>query len=753
MPQLLSSQHLASNDRPVALRMRRDLLVRERSSRGRTYFILKDPITLAHHQLWEEEYSLLQMLDGKTSFSSMKEAFGKRFKNSRLDLKLLQMLHGQFHRNGLVLSDGVGQSGELHRRNERLRSQARWGRVRQWMSIRLRGINPDTVLEYLDRRIGWCFEAPALLAITGLIVFTLFFFILQGITRSSSLLNMNAYLTTHTVGWLLVTFLGLKFIHELGHGIACKHYGGECNEMGIMLIIFTPCLYCDVTDSWMIESKWKRAMIALAGIWFELITASLCMWIWWLSNPGIIHSVCFHAMLVGSIGTIAFNGNPLLKYDGYFVVSDLLDRPNLWQSSRRVVLNGFVRFYVRNVASSAMDYSGRGNGFLWFYGLLSGAYRWILFVVVLMIVYKCFQVFRLELLGLFLIVFALIGLLVSFFNRMVTFVGTHGRIRNLRKGRISLSVFIALSLLAAVVWIPLPARLHAPVFMEVKDAKSVVVMVDGKLLRCQPEGALVRSGDVIAVLDSHDLQLNLAARRGELARQRARLIGLESRRSDDVLIASRIPTVQETIIGLELEVERLASEQDQLTLRAPIDGIIIAPLRTDGPTTNDVPFWFGTPLDVENTGCFLRRGTLLCQIGQAGHVQGTVYLSQAQVELVRPGQAVTIKSKALPSASFRGTMVDVGSTGHPEIPLEIARSGLVPHRTNKEGRPESSEPIYVARVEIQNGSFEANEAVPMHHTIGAVHIQVDAQSIGTRLARFVYSTFSFDPTVQRKATP
>ena len=751
MPQLLSSQYLASNDRPVGLRMRPDLVVRERRSRGRIYFILKDPITLAHHQLWEEEYSLLQMLDGKTSFSSMKDAFGKRFKNSRLDLKLLQMLHGQFHRNGLVLSDGIGQSGEMHRRHERSRSQARWGRVRQWMSIRFRGINPDSVLEYLDRRMGWCFEAPALVVIGGFIVFTLSFFVLQGVTVASSLLNMNEYLTTNTVGWLLVTFLALKVIHELGHGIACKHYGGECNEMGIMLLLFTPCLYCDVTDSWMIESKWKRAMIALAGIWFELITASICMWSWWFSNPGIIHSVCFHTMLVGSIGTIAFNGNPLLKYDGYFVVSDLLDRPNLWQSARRVVSNGFMRFYVRNFSSSAVDYSGRSNAFLWFYGLLSGAYRWILFLTVLMIVYKFFQVFRLELLGLSLIVFTCIGLLVSVFNRLVTFVGVPGRIRNLRKGRVSLSVFIAVALLAAVVWIPLPARLHAPVFLEVKDAKSVVVMVDGRLLRCQPEGARVRSGDVIAQLGSHDLQLNLVARRGELARQRARLVGLESRRSDDVLIASRIPTVQETIAGLELEVQRLASELDQLTLRAPIDGILIAPLRTDEPIPNDVPFWVGTPLDVENTGCFLRRGTILCQIGQADQVQGTVYLSQAQVELVRPGQAVTIKSKALPNVSFRGTMVEIGTTGHPEIPLEIARSGLVPNRTNPQGRPESNEPIYVARVEIMRDSFAKDGAVPMHHAIGAVSIQVNPQSIGTRLARFVYSTFAFDPTVQRKA--
>ncbi|MEQ1824355.1 MAG: site-2 protease family protein [Pirellula sp.] len=753
MLDLSPTQHFASSDRPIALRMRPDLIVRERRIGEKTYFIVKDPIRLSHHQLWEEEFRLLQMLDGKATIGSMKEAFRTRYKGSRLDSRRLQILHGQFHRNGLVLSEGSGQADVLQRRNKRSQSLVRWSRFRDWMCIRFRGINPDRVLEYLDQRIGWCFQLPVVIGFTCFIFFSLLFLAGQGASVLSSMPTINEYLNANTVVLLYITFSALKVIHEIGHGMACKHFGGECNEMGLMFLIFTPCLYCDVTDSWMVASKWRRAMIASAGVWFELIAASICMWIWWFSNPGVIHSLCFHAMLVGSVGTLVFNGNPLLKYDAYFVLSDLLDRPNLSQQSKKVVSNGFARFYFRQVPTAIVDYSGRGNRFLWTYGLLSGLYRWVLRFVILLIIYKLFQVFRLEWVGLSIVLCAFAGMFFSISKALEKLLSVPGRLGNLRKGRAAISILTAIALLAALVWLPLPASLNSPVFLEVKDARSVVVLVDGRLLRSQVEGAMVHSGDEIAMLVSKELELSLASRRGELSRQRARLTGLESRRAEDTFVAARIPAVQEAIAGLELEVQRLKSDFEQLTLRAPMDGKILAPLTTkESINPNEVPVWSGTPLDGENIGCVLLRGTTYCQIGNTENFQGIAYLSQGQVELVRPGQTVTIKSKTIPNVSFRGFVAEVGTTSNQELPPEIARSGIVPNRTNNVGRFESTEPLFAARIELAPDSLQGSEMIPLHHSIGTVTIQVDSQSIGTRIARFVYSTFAIDPTVQRKAS-
>jgi putative peptide zinc metalloprotease protein len=168
---------------------------------------------------------------------------------------------------------------------------------------------------------------------------------------------------------------------------------------------------------------------------------------------------------------------------------------------------------------------------------------------------------------------------------------------------------------------------------------------------------------------------------------------------------------------------------------------------------NEVPRWSGSPMDPENLGCVLPRGTTFCVVGDPGNFQGTAYLTQPQIELVRPGQAVTLKSRALPVVSFRGFISEVGTAITPEIPSGIASEGIVPTRTNRSGRLESADPVFVARIEISPESLRGNDLLPLHHSIGRITIQIDSQSLGNRIARFVYSTFSFDPTVQRRASP
>lgn len=753
MLQLTPSQPFDSSLRAVALRMRPDLIVRERKAGSRNYFVIKDPVRLSHHQLWDEEFALLRMLDGRTSVAAMRDAFVKKFPGSRLDSRLLQILHGQFYRNGLVLSEHSDQAHELRSRNERFQLQEKWGRIRGWMSIRFRGINPDGILEYLNQRLGWCFELPALLAIALFLVFTVLFFAIHSAGVVLRMPSLNETMTAQTIALIYLAFSGLKVLHEIGHGLACKHYGGECNELGLMLLIFTPCLYCDVTDSWMVESKWKRAMIAFAGILFELIAASICMWLWWFTNPGVIHSLCFQVVLIGSVGTILFNGNPLLKYDGYFVVSDLLDRPNLSQQARRVLWNGLARFYMRRVPYLSADYSGRSDGVLWIYGVLAGTYRCFLSFVILFVVFKLFQMLRLESVGLILVFSVCVQWLYWIANSIGTGVSTRGGFGSLRKGRVSLTLLASLVLLAAVVWLPLPARLHSHAFLEAHSARSVVVLVEGRLQQFQAEGTIVHAGDKIAQLVSEDAVLSLIGRRGELSRQRARLIGLESRRGVDPLVASMIPSVQEAINGLELEVQRLESDIEQLTLRSPSDGTILAPMTTKPMMNpNELPTWSGLPMDAENVGCVLPRGTTFCEIGDMHSFQGTVFLSQHQVELVRPGHVVFLKSKTLPNHTFRGTISEVGTATHSELPSEMAAAGTIRSRSSRNGRLESAEPVFVARIEVASEPVQGNDLLPLHHSIARVAIQIEAQSLGNRIARFFYSTFAIDPTVKRRAS-
>jgi hypothetical protein len=165
---------------------------------------------------------------------------------------------------------------------------------------------------------------------------------------------------------------------------------------------------------------------------------------------------------------------------------------------------------------------------------------------------------------------------------------------------------------------------------------------------------------------------------------------------------------------------------------------------------NEVQTWSGLPMDPENFGCVLTRGTPFCQIGDSRNFEGTVYLSQSQIELVGPGDEVYLKTKAFPNVTLRGIISEVGSSTNLELPNEVAISGIVPTRTSRNGRLESAEPVFLAKLEIASESLQGYDSWPLHHSMARVAIQIDSQSLGERIARFVFSTFAIDPTVKRR---
>jgi len=759
MLRLGRSKKQAATRRPVPLRMRADLIVKKRILAGKLAYFIKDPITLSHHQLWQEEYALLKLLNGKRSVSEIKELFEDQFERTRLDYSRLEVLHAQFYRSGLLVSDAPGQGKQLAERDGRHQSNRRKKRLQDWFAIRFRGINPDRMLEYCDSKIGWFFSRTSLVLLAFFLVGTLFFMAMKWQSILVRLPEINDYLTAKNMVWLFLTFTGLKVVHELGHALACKHFGAECNEMGIMFLVFAPCLYCDITDSWMIESKWKRALVAFAGILFEMTVAAVCAWIWWASYPGIVNSVCFNAMLIGGVATLVFNGNPLLRYDGYFILSDLLETPNLWQQSKNALRNSFRRFFFRPSIGDNRETLESSTWFLWLYGFHSSLVRWVLSITVLFLVYKVFQSLRLELVGASLVA-CISGFAIVRASGWIASLATNRRsYRNLRKGRVAVTSLVTVALLASILLVPIPAQVVAPVLINTADAVPIVVLVAGRLIECKSEGSEVSQGDVIAQIDSADLRLELAARRGQLSQQRARLAGLESRRSQDVSVAAQIPTVREAIAGLEYEVKRLEVDAEQLILRAPSAGIILAPESQNADREPaSIEYWSGTPLQSENMGAHLTRGTQLCKVGRSGGMEGTVYLTQSQVELVRSGQLTATKTPLLPIPTFRGEVLEIASTSFVELPKGISLSGAIPARTSRDGRFEALNPIYQAKISLDASDGlsvkpQSHDGQLLDQALGTVAIRIDAQSLGSRIARLFYETISVDPRVQQRSSP
>ena len=155
------------------------------------------------------------------------------------------------------------------------------------------------------------------------------FLLLHAETFLGELPTITSLLAGNGIVSLWIVVGSLKILHELSHGLACERFGAECQSIGLAFLFFSPCMYCDVTDAWMLPRKSHRIAVSLAGVYVELFISSLGLWLWWFSTPGLFHQICLQVFLAGSVSTLLLNANPLLRFDGYFVIADLLEIPNL----------------------------------------------------------------------------------------------------------------------------------------------------------------------------------------------------------------------------------------------------------------------------------------------------------------------------------------------------------------------------------------------------------------------------------------
>jgi hypothetical protein len=232
-------------------------------------------------------------------------------------------------RSSLLVSDSPNQGIELKKRSDEAEAAGFKQKLTNILSIRFRGFDPDRMLTAMNPFTAWFFTWPTFIAMLLLGIGAASLIFAQFDTFQAKLPSFGEFFEAKNWIWLALVMALTKVAHEFGHGLACKRFGGQCHEAGVMLLVLTPCLYMNVSDSWLLKSKWQRAFIAAAGMYVELIIASIAVFIWWFSQPGMVNQLALNVIFVSSVSTLLFNANPLLRYDGYYILSDLLEIPNL----------------------------------------------------------------------------------------------------------------------------------------------------------------------------------------------------------------------------------------------------------------------------------------------------------------------------------------------------------------------------------------------------------------------------------------
>jgi putative peptide zinc metalloprotease protein len=731
-------------NQPLPLQRRPELESREVAYRRQCYWSVKDPLSLRYFQLRDEEHFILSMLDGRTSLETIQQRFQERFAPRRIELPQLNWFLGMLHREGLVVSDAPDQGQQLIGRRRRTQRRQFWSSLSNVLAIRFRGINPAPIIERLYPMVRWAYSPWCVTLMCLLMLGAVALLLLELPTVLGRLPTFGEFFTVHNVVWMALALAMAKGLHELGHALTCRHFGGHCRELGVMLLVFTPCLYCNVSDAWMIPSKWRRIAVSAAGIYVELVLASVCLFLWWFSEPGAFNALCLNLVFVCSVGTLLFNGNPLLRYDGYFMFADWCEIPNLAQRGSQWVRNRMLHLCA-GIDSNAVSPSRDERMLLVAYTVASWIYRAIILIAILWFCHTALKPYGLQSLVIGLVVVTVGGMLAMPMSEMVAVLRDPSRRRNLRWVRIVIVSGMSALVVIALVSVRVPLRITAPVVLEPSEADSVYVTAPGLLVDGVLEGDRVEKGQVIARLSNVGLEKEIARLAADVAVQAIHVQSLTRRQSQDAprnVLGSggQMPTAIEALADLKHRLQERLAEQDRLTLRAPVSGTVLPPR----PTHHDLPAgalgtWSGTPLEPRNRGGTMDSGTTVCLIGDPDQLVAQLIVDQSAISVVRLGQQVRICVDELPGKFLTGTVTEIAHQNTDKPLPELVAKSLIAVNTGPDHAANLTDTSYRVRVEL-----DPHDATIPLRASGRAVILVEPQTIGRRGYNFLCRTFRIE---------
>ena len=740
----LADSLVSSSARKLAVRARLDLTVKRHRYLGRSYWVVKEPVSLSYFRFQEEEFAILQMLDGQTSLDELKDRFEAEFPPQKITVEELQQFIVMLHRRGLVITDAPGQGRQLKKRRDERRVQELLGKLTNVLSIRFRGIDPDRILTWMHKRLSFIYSTPSVIICCLLALAALTLVTVQFDTFRAKLPGFHDFFNLHNAMWIGATLAVTKVIHEFGHGLTCKHYGGECHEMGVMLLVLTPCLYCNVSDSWMLPSKWQRAMIGAAGMYVEVIIASICTFLWWYSKPGLLNQLCLSTMFVCSVSTIMFNGNPLLRYDGYYILSDLLEIPNLRQKASEI-LNRKLGEWCLGLESPENPFLPERHQILFaIYSVAAVIYSWVVVFSILWFLQKMLAPYHIQSIGRLIAAAAMYGLFVQPAWKLLKFFRVPGRTDQVKKVRLLATLGVLGGVAAILFLLPLPHREYCTLQIEPHDAATVRTIVPGRIeeIPVKP-GQHVEPGQVLMRLSNPDVNLAVAELEGKLAVLHAQLNGLYLQGFQDKSAALLVESVNEQIGSAQEALAQKQADLARLTLVAPKAGVVLPPPEQPEKPAHDgqLTGWSGTPLLERNLGAFLTESTVVCLVGDPQEMQANLILDQSQIDFIAAGQETDIKLDHLPLDLLHGRIAEIAMSDTKVAPRNLSnkKGGELATKTDEGGVERPLSPSYEALVYPLTGPDD----VLRSGLRGRAKIHARWQTVAERAWRILGETFHF----------
>lgn len=586
-------------------RLRPNLEVQAHRYQGQLWYVVRDHATNRVHRFTAPAYALMGAMDGRRTMEEIWTGVAVALGESAPSQDDLIRLVSHLHQQDLLFSGAAPAPDEMMERLQKQRRAKRAKTFKNPMSIAIPLWNPDAFLTAMAKplaRVRWGFVGLAYLAVI------LPALLLVAVHWGELTDNLSdQVLAAQNLVVLALVYPVTKLLHELGHGLAAKLNGGHVRETGVMLLVFFPVPYVDASSSQAFQDKRQRALVAAAGMMVEVFLAAIALYLWLAVEPGLVRAVAFNVMLIAGVSTLIVNGNPLLRFDGYFILCDLVEMPNLAMRANRWWAR-LAETYLFGVRHRQSEPTTRGDR-IWFtlYAPASYAYRMIvLFSLALFIASQyLFAGVVIALWAIILGVVAPIGKAIKHMASAPALAERRGRALTVTAGGVVLS-------LVALLAIPLPNHTVTEGALWLPEAARVRAGTDGFIAALvAPSGTDVAAGDLLVRLSEPLLETRVEVQRRRVAEVETRLAA--ERFGDQ----SRVELIRRELEGEMAALAQLEQRLSRLDVRAATAGRFVVPAPQDLPDR------------------FVREGQEIGYVTPADGARVRVLVPQADIELVR----------------------------------------------------------------------------------------------------------------------
>ncbi|PYN82900.1 MAG: hypothetical protein DMD96_04520 [Candidatus Rokuibacteriota bacterium] len=586
-------------------RLRSHAHIHRHQYRGQTWYVLEDRASQRFHRFTLQAHLLIGLMDGRRTVQELWETACERLgDDSPTQDEVIQLL-SQLHASDVLQCDVPPNAAELLERYERQQRRKRLGRLSSFLSWRFPLVDPERFLRatvpVVRPFFGWT-GAMVWLAVVAPAVF------LAGMhwtDLTRDFMDRLFSAQTLVVVWLL--FPVIKSLHELGHAYATKAFGGEVHDMGVMFLVFTPVPYVDASSASAFQSKWQRILVGAAGMVVEVFLAALALYVWLSAEPGMLSAVAYNTILIAGLTTILFNANPLLRYDGYYILADLLEIPNLHQRSTTYLGYLCERYlFGRRDAEPPVATPGE-RAWLVAYATASFVYRAL--VVVAIIAFIADRYFWLALFFACATAIAWIGVPLA---KGARFLVESPRLRRRRIRALAVTAASVAAIVYALGWVPVPYGSVIEGVVWIPEESFVRAGAEGFVEQViATPGARVRRGETLIVLRDPETRTRVEVLTGRVRELQARHD--EQKPVDQVKVA----IVLEELRYAQEDLARAEHRASELTIRSGLDGTFVV------PTPEDLP------------GRFVKKGEQLAYVVELGTLTIRAVVPQGTIDLVR----------------------------------------------------------------------------------------------------------------------